>query len=110
MKTTIQKVRGIAAHLTGMKDEDLQLYVDDAYDDVINLYGVPDEKAERLNRYLAAHMATLNIRRAILKKAADLQVQYARADSVGGSEYLDEFNRLLALLTGKGPRIGLMVL
>lgn len=105
--TTAQRVRDIAAHLSGMSDPVLQGYIDDAYQDVIELYKVKREAYhERLTRYLAAHMASLNVRRATSQKVSDMSKTYASraADEVGlrSTEYGQEFLRLLSRVDGPG--------
>ncbi len=112
MMTTPERVVAIASHLAG---SDLSLFIEDAYEDVINVYGVPDEHAERPNRYLAAHLATLNTRRVLSEKVSDMQIQY-QAESVvnkdlESSPYGQEFLRLIARwYRGDQPQLGLVVL
>ncbi|MFB6475769.1 DUF4054 domain-containing protein [Paenibacillus glucanolyticus] len=113
MTTTPQKVRGIAKHLSGLSDEDLQLYIDDSYQDVISLYKAKDESYhERLTRYLAAHMASLNIRRVTSQKVDGMQMTYESGgkdgDGLESTEYGLEFLRLLN--RSNGSLIPLMVL
>lgn len=109
MTTTPEKVRAVARHLKPVSDADLQLVIDDAYQDVLDLYKAKNEAYhERLTRYLAAHLASLNVRRATSQKVADMQVTYAsqnrsvvsRERDLEATEYGQEFLRLLRLCQG----------
>ena len=110
--TTPERVYAIASHLAG---RDLALFIEDAYYDVLNVYGVPDAEAERPTRYLAAHLATLDIRRTSEESVSDMKLKYT-ADAAGGTgidstPYGQEFMRLIGRwYRGDRPQIGLVVL
>ncbi len=110
--TTPERVYAIASHLAG---RDLALFIEDAYYDVLNLYGVPDTEAERPTRYLTAHLATLDVRRTSEESVSDMKLKYT-ADAAGGiglqaTPYGQEFLRLMDRYgRGDRPGIGLVVL
>ena len=58
-ETTVDKVRGIASHLKKVSDTNIDTYISDA---VLELegYSYDDKYQEKLERYLAAHFATLD--------------------------------------------------
>lgn len=110
--TTPERVRGIAAHLAQLTDPQLAVYIEDAAMDVAGYKIKKTEYTERLERYLAAHMATLNIRRAISQKVADMSKSYdARSvdkEGLKSTEYGLEFLRLLQ--RADGPNLNLTVM
>lgn len=99
-KTEPAKVRAIAKHLKQMTDEELSVVIDDAYGEV-KVMQVKEQHEERLSRYLAAHLASLNIRRAQSEKVADLAKTYAQqsetSTGLGATQYGQEYERLLKL-------------
>lgn len=111
-KTTPEKVRSIAKHLASLSDDELNIVIDDAYMEVKGLK-IKEEYEERLNRYLAAHLASLNIRQAVSERVGDLSKTYAESEqSVGkgleSTPYGQEYKRLLALY-GR-PKLNLTVI
>jgi len=104
--TTTDKVKAVAEHLKSMEDEDLQVFIDDAIIEVDDC-GIPGKYRERAQRLLAAHMATLNKRRATSKSASDLSVTYGTQLGIGlhGSSYGQEFGRLLDKIRGVHLRV-----
>lgn len=120
MPTTPERVRAIASHLGALSDPQLQLFIDDA---MIEIASFPAEKIagyeERLPRYLAAHLASMNVRRSISQQVGDMKVTYdsgtgAKGEGLASTPYGQEYLRLLDLLDLKppetGPGLGLMVL
>ncbi|WP_100523416.1 DUF4054 domain-containing protein [Mycobacteroides abscessus] len=98
-KTTPARVRAIAKHLVTLSDEELDVVIDDALMEVQD-HKVKEAHEERLTRYLAAHLASLNIRQATLEKVADLQKGYNSNDLAVGkglelTPYGQEYKRLL---------------
>jgi hypothetical protein len=65
MLTTIERVRLNAAHLRQVPDDTLNLCIEDAHEMYIapHLGKVGNVKLEIIERFLAIHFATLNIRR-----------------------------------------------
>lgn len=105
--TTKENVRAIAAHLEDMSNDALDLIIDDAIMEVAAL-GVPPQYHERLQRWLAAHLGTLNVRRGASKSAGDVSVSYtASAVGIGlqSTEYGQEYQRLLHKLHGGYLRV-----
>lgn len=101
IETTPKRIRAIAKHLHGMDDDSLQIYIDDAKMEVASL-NVPGRYHERLQRYLAAHLASLNIQRASSKTVSDLSISYNNTTGLGldATEYGQEYKRLLRKIQG----------
>jgi len=103
--TTPEKVRNIAKHLKKVDDSTLGMYIDDAKLE-IERHKVADKYQEKLQRYLAAHFATLDYRRPDTQKIGDLQTSYKSPDGdtkssgLDGTEYGKEFGRLLKIALG----------
>lgn len=59
MRTTVARVRAIAPHLEDVDADVIEMHIDDA---ALELEGrdIPEDWEERLQRYLAAHFATLS--------------------------------------------------
>jgi len=104
--TTPERVKAIAAHLKSMPDETIQIYIDDAVVEVSEL-NVPGKYHERLQRYLAAHLASLNVRRATSKTVSDMSISYSSTTGAGldTTEYGQEYKRLLRKLRGGFLRV-----
>jgi hypothetical protein len=113
--TTPVRVKSIAKHLNIMSDEDLQIFIDDAYQEVLTT-GAKEEYHERLTRYLAAHMASINVRQANEESVGPLTKIYnlSRASGETGkgafmlTPYGEEYDRLMRRVTGRG-RLNLTV-
>ena len=101
-----EKIKAIAGHLKDMDDGDLEVIIEDATDEV-NLCGIPEAYKGRMIRLLAAHMATLNKRRATSKGASDLSITYGGQFGMGlyGTSYGQEFDRLLKKIRGVHLRV-----
>lgn len=99
--TELQKVRAIARHLKKMPDDDLQVFIEDASAEV-NKYKVGSTDRERLTRWLAAHLATLNYRRAQSESVAELSRSFSSAQGEGldATEYGQEYKRQLKKVIG----------
>ncbi|MFT8928524.1 MAG: DUF4054 domain-containing protein [Sporolactobacillus sp.] len=103
-KTTVARVRSIAKHLSSMSDDDLQVSIDDAYQEVTDR-SVPSQYIERLTRYLAAHFASLNVRQSESERVGPMQRTFANRqmnDSKGldMTTYGQEYKRLLKRIDG----------
>ncbi|TDX48279.1 DUF4054 domain-containing protein [Orenia marismortui] len=57
--TTVAKVRGIASNLSSLEDSTIEMYIDDA---VLELedFRYDEKYQEKLERYMAAHLGTLD--------------------------------------------------
>lgn len=99
--TTPGRVRSIAKHLKSVGNEDLLVYIDDAKLQVADM-NVPERYYEYLQRYLAAHLATLNVPRPTNKKVSDLSISYNRpsGNELEATEYGQEVKRMLGKLKG----------
>lgn len=106
--TTVERVRAIAKHLKYIDSENLQIFIDDAIQEVSDA-NVPANHKERLQRYLAAHLATLDIRRPTQYSAADLSINYpamsALAKDLERTQYGQEYKRLLNRIRGGFLRV-----
>jgi hypothetical protein len=105
-KTTVERVRSIAKHLSSLPDDDLQVSIDDAYQEVKDRH-VPSQYFERLNRYLAAHFASLNVRRAQSERVGPTQRSYSNSQldtnkGLDATPYGQEYKRLLKRIDGSG--------
>ncbi len=103
--TTADRVRSIAKHLNKVEVTTLEMYIDDAKLEM-EKHKVPDKYHEKLQRYLAAHFATLDYRRPETQKIGDLQTSYkspgeeSKSNGLEGTEYGKEYNRLLKIALG----------
>lgn len=111
MSTTPEKVKAIAKHLAGMSNEDVQMYIDDAAIELPDYNIKKPQYEERLIRYFAAHLATLNVRRKTSEKVSDMsktyEAQSAKEKGLCSTEYGQEFERLLK--RAQGPNLPLTV-
>lgn len=112
--TTPSKVRSIAKHLNKVEETTLDMYIDDAKLEM-EKHRLPDKYHEKLQRYLAAHFATLDYRRPETQKIGDLQTSYkspdeeTTSDGLDGTEYGKEYQRTLEQVLGyKTVRFGVM--
>lgn len=97
--TTAARIKSIAKHLKELPDSDIEVFIDDAYMEVSDL-NVKEEYEERLTRYLAAHLASLNVRQAMAEKVADMSRSYAPHELIAGkglelTAYGQEYKRLV---------------
>lgn len=111
--TTPERVRAIAKHLSPLTDDQLQIIIDDAYQEVKSL-GVKEEYEERLSRYLAAHLGSLNIRQTQSESVGPMRKSYSTQSidnntGLNVTPYGQEYERLKNRLTAKS-RINLTVI
>lgn len=101
--TTVANVRAIAAHLASLTDEQIQLYIADAQAELEGKV-IPEHLEERIQRYLAAHFATLQVRRPVTEKVEQVSTSYRQGqDTARGfdlTEYGQEARRLLRKALG----------
>jgi len=99
--TTPANVRAIAKHLASVDDAALNLHIADAKLE-LKTHDIPEENEERLQRYLAAHYATLDQRRTTSERVGDIQASYqaAQGKDLDATEYGQEFKRQLRRFTG----------
>lgn len=110
MLTTPARVRTMGSTFTSMTDDQLNIFIEDASLEVSSLH-VPEDHKERLTRYLAAHLATVNARKVIREKVDVIERQYSDQGTTIGLQstpYGQEFERILKKITKK--TINLMVM
>lgn len=110
--TTAAKVQSIAKHLKAIVPEDLEIYIEDASLEVSSSL-ISAEYREKATRYLAAHMASLNVRQLVNQKVDGLsQTFQAAAGAAPGLEstsYGQEYLRILHMFKAR-PSLKLTVL
>ncbi|KZM54915.1 hypothetical protein A3Q35_13225 [Aeribacillus pallidus] len=111
--TTPDRVRSIAKHLSALTDDQLQIIIEDAYQEVKSL-GIKKEYEERLSRYLAAHLGSLNIRQTQSESVGPMRKDYSTQSinnntGLSATPYGQEYERLKNRLTAKS-RINLTVI
>jgi acylphosphatase len=99
--TTVERVRAIAGHLRNLPDSTIEIYIEDAKEEV-GRFSLPADREEKLQRYLAAHLGTLQNPRPTDQKVKDLSLSYNRASGTGldATEYGQEYKRLLRQASG----------
>ena len=104
-ETTADRVKKIASHLGDAEEDVLEMHIEDAGEE---LAGTALEGNERAERYLAAHFATLNQRRAARKTVGDVTLQYDEQTGTGleATEYGQEVQRMFK--NKQGPGFGLL--
>lgn len=111
--TTPERMKTTAPHLTSVSDEALNLFIEDAAFEVSKLKA-PHEYVERLTRYLAIHLASINNKTVKSEKVGDLARTYAEPGESGGllsTPYGAEYQRLVDELQPRGrARLNLTVL
>lgn len=108
--TDVARVRSIAKHLTTLSDDQLQVFIDDAYQEVTDLK-VKEEYVEKLTRYLAAHLASLNVRQTQSESVGPMRKTYTTQSinnntGLGSTPYGQEYDRLVRKYK---PKINLAV-
>lgn len=103
--TSSGRVKSIAKHLKVMSDEDLEVFIDDAYQEVKTL-GIKESDEERLTRYLAAHLASLDIRQTQSESVGPMKKTYTIQSidtnkGLSSTPYGQEYDRLMRKLTGR---------
>lgn len=111
---TVSSVRLMSDQFSGMSDEKLQLFIDDAYLEITTEYKVNEVHHERLTRYLAAHLAYLDIKEVSKEAVGALSREYQKRagnDNTGilSTPFGQEYKRILDRLL-KWDRIKLAVL
>ncbi len=101
METTVLRVKSLGEHINEMSDSQIQMYIEDAILE-LEMVNVPPKYEEKTQRYLAAHYATIQTRRAKSEDIDDIKVQY---DSVKGVDlnmtmYGREARRIIDNCTG----------
>ncbi|GGC98068.1 DUF4054 domain-containing protein [Enterococcus wangshanyuanii] len=100
-KSTVQNVRLTAAELTGVSDDAIKLFIDDAWTEV-STKKFPENMQEKACRFLACHLAVLNNQNTKSEQIGSLKKEYSGFHStftdlkrtVYGQEYrrmLDEY-------------------
>lgn len=102
--TNKEKLVAIASHLDGLSDEVLELYLSDAEAELSETSLAGNERAIR---YMAAHFATLNVRRASTEQIDDLRVSYETAEGQGlqSTKYGQELERMMKEESGSVFRL-----
>lgn len=105
--TTIAKVRDIVFHLTSLSDSSLQIIIDDAALEVDGLILLTefqtDPHKERLNRYLAIHLASLKPQDVVKEKLDILERVYsASGQGLDATPYGQEYVRMVRKYTSAG--------
>lgn len=114
MITTPSRIRTMGKEFTSLSDDQLNMCIEDASLEVSSLL-VPEEHKERLTRYLAAHLATANVKQVIKEKVDVIERTYSdsksSSDGLSSTSYGQEYQRiLLSLATPKKKTLNLMVL
>ncbi|WP_419882785.1 DUF4054 domain-containing protein [Peribacillus sp. B-H-3] len=98
MTTTPGRVRSMSKEMASLSDDQLNMYIEDASLEVFFL-NVKEEQKERLTRYLAAHLAFVNIKRVKSEKVGELARTYADSSSESGlnsTPFGQEYQRIIA--------------
>lgn len=93
--TTVENVLAIAGHLEGLDNSTIQLFIDDAIDELSDTELADNERAQR---YLAAHYGTLRVRRAESEDISGaVKVTYNTPDGEGlkSTVYGEEVERIM---------------
>lgn len=105
--TTPDRVKSIAQHLSHVDDTVIQMYIEDAQTELSGLK-VSAQYVEKLQRYLTAHLATLDNRRVSGENIGGaLQSSYNSSIGLGldGTEYGQEYKRLLRNAQGASFKV-----
>lgn len=92
--TTASKVKAIARHLNDLDDSTIEMYIEDAQNELKETALEDNEKAQR---YLAAHFGTIDIRRTKNEKIESLNKSYSSLEDKEGlknTKYGQEVIRL----------------
>lgn len=113
-KTDISKLRMMSEQFDTMSEEKLQMFVDDSWIEVLDL-NVPELYQERLNRYLAAHLAFSDIKEVAKEAAGPLSREYQKRagndlTDILSTPFGQEYQRLVDKLTKEKKKINLVVL
>jgi hypothetical protein len=103
-QTTVSKVRSIASHLSKLSDQSIELYIEDA---VLELedWEYDDKYQEKMERYMAAHFATLDHPKAVSEAVKGLgSKDYANKTGTEGLEITEYGKELLRIMKkSQGP-------
>ncbi|MDU2109076.1 MAG: DUF4054 domain-containing protein [Peptoniphilus lacydonensis] len=99
-KSTVDNVRLTASELSGVSDDAIELFIDDAWIEVYSIFSKEDIK-EKACRYLACHLAVLNNQNTKSEQVGSLKKEYSGFHSsftdlkrtVYGQEYLRLYNK-----------------
>lgn len=100
--TTPEKVKAIAKHLKKLAPEVLEMYISDAQLE-LGRYRVAEKYEERLQRYLSAHLATLDSRRPDNYSVGEISAGFSsgvKGLGLDSTEYGQEFKRQLRKAMG----------
>ncbi|CAM4012508.1 DUF4054 domain-containing protein [Mesobacillus zeae] len=103
MTTTLDRVRSMSKEFASLTDVQLNMLIEDATLEVSSLT-IPDDQRERLTRYLAAHLASMDVRKVVKEKVDVIERTYS--DSGSGGTALEstsfglEYQRILNSLSG----------
>ena len=96
-KTSVQNVRLIVASAASLSDESLNLHIDDAYL-TVQANKFPEMYEEVANRYLTAHLLSVNIKNVIAEQVGSLKREYSDKNlddkDLNSTHYGQEFLRL----------------
>jgi hypothetical protein len=98
-------VRGIASHLSSLSDSQIETYIDDAELELDN-WRYDDKHQEKLERYLAAHFATLDKPKKTDMRINGMRKTYPNRAGKEGlklTEYGKEFLRTIR--SSNGPNL-----
>lgn len=110
-KTTVERLRLLGTEFVAMEGNSLELFIDDAYDEII-YEKVPERYEEKLNRYLAAHLAVMRTKNIKSEAVSSLKREYFEPkgdDGLMSTVFGQEYARLLKELKG-GSGLGLVVI
>lgn len=108
MLTTLERVRLLGDEFASIPDNRLTMFIEDASLEVSSLH-VPTLHHERLARYLAAHLASLDKskERAVIREKVDvIERQYSdptKNIGISATKYGQEYQRLLQELDSLVP-------
>jgi hypothetical protein len=106
--TSPYNVKAIAKHLASVEDMVIQMYIDDAVLEVAD-QKPPAKYEEKMQRYLAAHFATLDKRRPESQRVDGLQTNYKAGSpedrGLNATEYGQEYQRLLKQSKGTSFKV-----
>lgn len=111
-KTTILKVKLTAPSLATSSDEAIELYIDDAYL-TVKSSKFPEMYEEVANRYLAAHLASVNVKNVIAEQVGTLKREYSDKNiedkDLNSTSYGQEYLRLEKEYSRKKGGLSLVV-
>lgn len=100
-KTTVARVRLTANELSSATDEAIEMFIDDAFSEVDDLF--PDKFKERACRFLACHLAVLNNQNTRSEQLGPLKREYSGFHTtftdLKRTVYGQEYRRLLTEYT-----------